>query len=137
MLAMSAPIYKCMTKATTAEGDQMEHGPNWLRSRRARLKVFDDRLECGDWILPFSDIREAVLFRICSTLFIPGYVLRVQTEQRTYHFGLNAGSFWKGELPFAVKRETGKVGHSAFSIVLRVMLLGYLIYLIWLRVSSD
>jgi hypothetical protein len=99
-----------MTKATAAAGDQMKHGPNWALSRRAILKVFDDRLECGDWKVPFSEISEAKLYSIRSTLFIPGYVLQIQTHEQAYHFGLNWGSFWTKELPFPVKRERGKLG---------------------------
>lgn len=128
---MDTPLHKCMTKATTAEGDQMKYGPNWMLSRRATLKVFEDRLECGDWTVPLSDVSEAVLYSIRSTFFIPGYILKIQTPGRTYHFGLNGGSFWKGELPFRVKRKKGKLGYSVFSIIVRAVLFGYLGYLLW------
>jgi len=124
-----------MTKATAAAGDQMKHGPNWALSRRAILKVFDDRLECGDWKVPFSEISEAMLYSIRSTLFIPGYVLQIQTHEQAYHFGLNWGSFWTKELPFPVKRERGKLGYSPFSIAARIILFCYLGYLLWTWLS--
>jgi hypothetical protein len=84
------PRYKCMTKAVSAAGDQMMYGPKWILSRRGILKVFEDRLECGDWRIDYSDIREAVLLSIRSGIIpIPGFVLRVETPAKTYHFGPN------------------------------------------------
>ncbi|NJK92604.1 MAG: hypothetical protein HC904_12725 [Blastochloris sp.] len=120
-----------MTKVTTAEGDQMRYGPNWVISRRGLMRIFRDRLECGNWKIPFSDVSDAVLYSVRSMFFIPGYVLKIQTKDKTYHFGLNWGSFWEGELPFAVKRERGKLGYSVFSIIVRILLFAYLGHLLW------
>lgn len=122
-----------MTKATTAEGDQRKYGPNWVTSRRGSLKVFADRLECGDWRIDFTEIKDAVLFSFRSFfLRIPGYILTVETEDRTYHFGINGwGRFWKGDLPFDAKRENGKLTFTWFSIIVRVLLVGYIAYVAW------
>lgn len=122
-----------MTKATTAEGDQMKYGPNWAFSRRAILKVYEDRFVCRDWTIPYDEIQDATLYSIRSSFFIPGYVLHVRTADRNYHFGLNGNSFWKGELPFAVSREKGKLGYSTISLVVRLAALALLIYAIWSR----
>ncbi len=127
-------LYKCMVKATTAEGDQRKYGPNWAFSRRGSLKVFDDRLECGDWQIAFCDLENAVLYSFRSFFFrLPGYILTVEANDKTYHFGLNGwGGFWKGQLPFEVKREKGKLQFSWFSIAVRTVLVGYLGYALWL-----
>lgn len=125
------PLYQCMAKATAAEGDQMKYGPNWIFAKRARLKIFDDHLECGNWRINNSEIKEAVLYSIYSTFVIPGYVLRIRTPEKTYHFGVNWGSFWKGDLPFNVLRIKGKLGYSLTSVILRLVILGYLAYFIW------
>ena len=124
-------LHKCMTKATTAEGDTLRHSQNWVMARRAILQVWSDRLICGDWIIPYDAIREAVLFSIRSTFFIPGYILKVRTDDRTYQFGLNAGRFWRGDLPFPVSRERGRLAYSPFSLIVRLVLLGYVIYYVW------
>jgi len=130
---MSLPIHKCLTKATTAEGEQRKSGPNWITARRGSLKVFDDRLECGDWRIEYSEITGAVLYSFRSFfLRIPGYILTVETDAKTYHFGLNGwGKFWKGDLPFDVAREKGQLGFTWFSIVVRLILLSYIVYLLW------
>lgn len=128
---MSKLLYKCMTKATTAEGDQIRHSLSWAVSRRGSLKVYSDRLECGDWVIPNSEIQKAVLTSVRSTLFLPGYILRVETKEKSYQFGLNGGRFWKSELPFLVVRESGSLGFSGFSVAIRIILVATLIYLLW------
>lgn len=127
-----------MTKATTAEGDQRKYGPNWITSRRGSLKVFDDHFECGNWRIDYSEIKNAALYSFRSFfLRIPGYILTVDTEDRTYHFGLNGwGRFWKSELPFDAKREKGKLGFTWFSIVVRLILVGYIGYFAWRWIAS-
>jgi hypothetical protein len=137
-LRMSKLLHKCMAKATTAEGDQRKYRPNWITSRRGSLKVFDDHLECGDWRIGYSEIKNAVLYSFRSFfLRIPGYILTVDTEDRTYHFGLNGwGRFWKSELPFAAKREKGELGFTWFSIVVRLILVGYIGYIAWRWIAS-
>ncbi|MCC9641628.1 hypothetical protein LOC71_05030 [Rhodopirellula sp. JC740] len=87
---MTQPFHSCMTKAIIANGDQLETGPQWITSRRARLRLFDDHLVCGDWTVRYEDIREAVLASFRSTILrIPGYFLSARTDDHTYHFGLN------------------------------------------------
>ena len=130
---MSAPLYKCLTKATTAEGDQRKYGPNWITSRRGRLKVFDDRLECGNWRIEYPEITSAILYSF-RTFFlrIPGYILTIETDDKTYHFGLNGrGKFWKGDLPFEVSQEKGKLNFTWFSMIVRVILFSYIAYMLW------
>jgi len=123
-------LHSCMTKATTAEGDDIRHSQNWLTSRRGKLNVMSDSLVCGDWRIPYNEIDEAVLFRT-SQMFIPCYVLRVKSNGVVYQFGLNPGRFWKGDLPFPVRREKVRFRFSPFSIVGRIVLVLTLAYWIW------
>ena len=128
-----------MTKATTAEGDQRRIGPSWVTSRRAILKIFDNHLECGNWTVNYSEIRNAKLYSFRSpVLRVPGYILTVETDDLTYHFGLNGwGKFWKGDLPFDVKREQGKLGFTWFSVIVRVVLAACIAYKLWEWISSG
>jgi len=41
---MDKPIHTCMTKSVVADGDQLQSRPQWITSRRARLKLFDGRM---------------------------------------------------------------------------------------------
>lgn len=126
---MSHLLHRCMTKATTAEGDDIRRSLNWVLSRRGLLKVFDDNLECGDWSIAYTEIDDAVLFRTRQML-IRCYVLRIKTRGTVYQFGLNPGRYWSGELPFPVSRESAVLGYSWYSIIIRVVAIAALIYLL-------
>ena len=130
---MEKPLYKCLTKATTAKGDQLKCGPSWAIAKRGFLKVFADRLECGKWIIPNASIKEAILYSIRSNLFIPGYILKVVTDEKVFHFGLNWGGFWKGDLPFEVRREKSGLGYSISSLISRFVFLVCIFYFLWER----
>ena len=121
-------IHQCMTKGITAEGDQLKRGPNWILARRGKLKLFDDHLECGNWTIQYSEISKATLYSVRQNFIIPGYVLKIETDDKTYHFGLNSKKYWKNELPFPVERQKGKLKLSLFSIIIRLILLGIIIY---------
>jgi len=127
-------LYSCWTKATTEEPGGFRRSANWLTARRAKLYVTDTELRCRDWRIPYEQIQDAVLFSFRGSYFLPGYVLRVDTGATTYQFGLNGwGRFWKGDLPFAVRRERGRLSHSPFSIALRLFAIGCLAYWAWQR----
>lgn len=121
-----------MTKAVISDGDPLCTGPRWITSRRGRLKLYSDRLECGNWMIAYDDIRGAVLSSVRSPMLrIPGYVLAVRTDDDTYHFGLNGWRYWKGELPFPVKRQHAKLQLSPISVLARAVLIGYGVYFVW------
>lgn len=121
-----------MTKGVRGASDTFEHGANWITARRAFLCVFGDRLECGDWYIPYQSITQAVLFKTRQML-IPCYILKIRTEDSVYQFGLNGHKFWAEELPFPVLRETGKLKYSKFSIAVRLVLAAALIWYFFFR----
>ena len=134
--AMEHPIHSCLAKAIIADGDQLETGPRWITSRRARLRLYTDHLECGDWEVGYGDIREAVLSSFRSPILrIPGFVLSARTDTHTYHFGLNGRRYWKSELPFPVSRRNARLRMSWISIISRVIVVGYIAYAVWRLVS--
>lgn len=121
-----------MTKGVRGAAEVYEYGMSWVTARRATLKVFPDRLECGDWTVPYASIDDAVLFATRQA-FIPCYILKVRTDREAFQFGLNGNQFWKGDLPFKVTRERGRLQYSTFSIVVRVVLAAALIWYFFLR----
>lgn len=128
------PIHRCMTKGVKGLAAQFECGLSWVTSRRGTLKIFIDRLECGNWRIPFNAIEQAILFET-KQWFIPCYVLKVRTADTTYQFGLNPGKFWGGDLPFQVERQKGKLKHSSYSIVIRVVLVAGIIWYFYSRTA--
>lgn len=97
------------------------------------LNVFRDRLECGNWTIPYSAIEQAVLFET-KQWFIPCYILKIQTADSAFQFGLNPGKFWGGDLPFEVERQKGRLKYSAYSIAIRVVLV---VGIIWYSYSHS
>ena len=126
------PVYRCMTKGVRGTPEEFEYGLKWITSRRAFLKVYEDRLECGDWNIPYSAIEEAELFQTRSGI-IPCFILKARTADNTFQFGLNGNKFWKGDLPFEVKRTKGRLKYSAFSICLRIALIAGLVWYVFFR----
>ena len=126
---MTDLLYRCWTKATTQETGEPRRSFNWVRSRRAWFKVYEDRIECGDWTIPTSAVENAVLYE-ARQFFIPARVLSVEAEGVTYQFGFNPWCRVGQHLPFDVRNEKIKLSGSPFSIVVRLVLLVYIIYLI-------
>ena len=121
-----------MTKATTAEGDGVRRSVHWALSRRGILEVRPGALACGDWLIPYGEIEEAVLYSVRQML-IPGYVLVVKSRGILYQFGLNWGPFWSRELPFPVRRERARLRYSWYSVAVRVGLVALFGYWLWRR----
>ena len=131
---MSKPRYRCWTKATNKEDGMPRYSHHWLTSRRAWFKVFDDRVECGDWVFPVSSVREAVVFK-SKQWFVPVSVLHLRTETATYQFGFNPWCRVESYLPFEVKTERVRLSYSIFSLVVRLALVGYLVYWLWTKLA--
>ena len=127
---MTDPIYQCWTKATDAESGAPRYSANWALARRARFRIYPERIECGDWVIPAGEVREAVLYE-ARQWFIPVYVLALSTERRTWQFGFNPWCKVAAHLPFAFRRERVRLRYSPFSIAVRVLLVGYLAFLLW------
>ncbi len=116
------------TKATTRESGNPRLSFNWVRSRRAWFKIFDDRVECGDWVISTADITGAVLYRAG---FSGGSVLELQTEAETYQFGFNPWVRLKKHLPFEVEERQVRLSLSTYSLVVRLVLVLYLAWVAW------
>lgn len=122
--------YKCFCKATNREDKEPRYSHNWVAAKRAMFKVFDDRIECGDWRIPYSEVESAHLYK-AKQMFIPVNVLQLVTRTGNYQFGFNA---WAN--PFkhiGVKLDVSKIklGYSMYSIVIRLLLVAYLVYFAW------
>jgi hypothetical protein len=64
-------------------------------------------------------------------LFMPARVLEIQTETKSFQFGFNPWVSVDQRLPFQFERLKVKLAYSRFSIAVRVIALGYLLYVIW------
>jgi hypothetical protein len=127
---MTEQIYKCWTKATNKERGTLRRSHNWIASRRAWFKIFTDRIECGDWNIPFAEIQEAVVYR-GRQMRIPVTVLQIEALGQTYQFGFNPWANPVKYLSLPYREERVTIKYSAFSLAVRVIIACYLIYLTW------
>lgn len=123
------PLYKCWTKATDRESGDPRRSLNWVASRRAYFKIFQDRIECGDWKIPFSSVTRATAFKTRSML-VPCTVLQLKTGDRSFQFGFNPWASPTEKLPLKVEVQHVKLQHSPFSIVVRLLIVVWIVYLV-------
>jgi len=132
---MSQPISTFMSKAITCDGDAPQRSFNWATSRRALLKIFPDRFECGNWSIPFSEVTEATLYEI-KQMFMPCHVLQINTKEKIYQFGLNPWTGIAKKLPIPFNEEKTKLKYSTYSIVMRVVAVALLCYWFFEKISK-
>jgi hypothetical protein len=117
--------FRVFAKGITVAGPEVRRSTDWAVARRGWLHIYADRLELGDWVIPYSAIQEATLFRLRTLL--GGYVLYVRANGQAYQFGLNPWALLGKQLPFPHAREATRVRHTALTIAVRVVLLLYLL----------
>lgn len=124
---------KFWTKALRNEEEPLAYRPfRWLFSRRAYLVVTEVQLQCGDWVIPFDSLKEAVIYEFESIFFVKGYLLVVKTDNGSFQFGLNPSAYWEGDLPFPVRREQKTLGGLW---IRRALFLGAILYGLWTEYS--
>jgi hypothetical protein len=107
----------------------------WVTSQRAVVLLTNKRLICGQWSIPLEDIFTSELVKI-NTTFGPAQVLKITTnKQEHFQFGMQMNTEWTEQTVLPLSIEKGKIKFSLVSIVLRLILLGYLVYWIIERVT--
>ena len=120
-----------MTKASNREAGVPRRSANWVASRRGFFKVFRDRIEVGDWRVPFAEVERATLYNFPYLFLFKASVLELEANGQTYQFGFNPWARPEEHLPISVEEREEKLRYSTFSIVVRVLAVAYVIYLIW------
>jgi hypothetical protein len=86
---MGETIFECRTKATWRERERIRFSLNWAFARRAKLRLSDKELVCGDWCIPYVEIEDAALVSI-PTWFGTARNLMVWWCGRVYQFQLKS-----------------------------------------------
>ena len=104
-----------------------------MTSQRAVLMLTNKNIICGKWIVPLDIIRTAKLTKI-SSLFGNGQVLTIETkDNKNYQFGMQINPEWINQDALPLELEKGNIKNSLFSIILRIIILGYIVYQIFRR----
>lgn len=117
---------------TTANQD-IQRGLDWVTSQRAVVMLTEKKIVCGKWTIPLDTISKAQLLKI-NSLFGSGQVLKVQTtDDKNYQFGMQLNPEWTIQQRLPLTLEKGRLKYSAFSIIVRVIAVGSLIYWLYER----
>ncbi len=121
---------------TTANQD-IQRGIDWVTSQRAVVLLTDKKIICGKWTIPLDTIATIQLLKI-NSLFGSGQVLKVRTtDDKNYQFGMQLNAEWTSQQQLPLTLEEGQVKHSAFSIIVRLIAVGYLIYWLYERFIAN
>lgn len=124
---MTRPLYQCWTKATSCESGIPRRSLNWMFARRAWFKVFEDRIECGNWSIPFAQVIGGTVYR-AKQLFVPVTILELRTAKSCYQFGFNPWASPVERLPIQFPEQFVSLRNSLFSIVVRLLAVGLVLY---------
>lgn len=116
----------------TKKDQDIQHGANWVTSQRAVILLTDKKIVCGKWIISLDEISAVQLIKYGS-----GQVLKIQTNNGIhYQFGMQTNPEWTNQQILPLTLEKGQVKYSFFSIIVRLILIGYIIYFIYSRFIS-
>lgn len=114
----------------TQQNNDITRGADWIVSQRAVILLTDKQIICGKWKIPIDNISKATLVKIKSLLG-GVQVLKIDTKNNeSYQFGMQANDEWINQNILELTVENGKVKTSTFSWIIRIVAIGYLIYLI-------
>jgi hypothetical protein len=121
----------------TTTNQDIQRGLDWVTSQRAVVMLTDKKIICGKWTIPLDTVSTAQLLKI-NSLFGGGQVLKVQTtDDKNYQFGMQLNPEWTNQQRLPLTLEKGKVKNSVFSIIVRLIAVGYLIYWFYERFVAN
>ncbi len=130
------PLYSCWCKGTDKEAAEPKASMNWAFSRRARFRVFEDHVQCGDWVIAFPDVEKATLYRTKSWL-LRYQILQLDTKDRSFQFGFNPWADPAKHLNLDMTEESVRLKQSQIGLIVRFALLGLLAYEVWNRYLAN
>ena len=117
----------------TTTSQDIQRGLDWVTSQRAVVMLTDKKIICGKWTIPLDTISTTQLFKI-NSLFGGRQVLKVQTtDNKNYQFGMQLNPEWTNQQRLPLTLEKGQAKHSVFSVIIRLIAVGYLIYWLYER----
>ena len=95
-------------------GEEVRFSHNWTIAKRAFFKVYEDRIECGSWNIPFSEVESAHFYK-AKQMFIPVKVLQLVTVKGKYQFAFNPWANPFKHLGVEYKQSEIKLVYSTYS----------------------
>lgn len=116
----------------------VRRGSDWTTAQRAVILLTDKKIVCGKWIIPLDNICSAILLKYTSFLTGKGQILKIQTkDNKFYQFGMEQNSEWTNQHILPLTIEKGQMKHSAYSIIIRLLALGLLVYWLYEGITTN
>ena len=121
----------------TDQDEGIKRGTNWITSQRAVILLTSRKVVCGKWTIPLEEIQSAQLLKFRSS-FGEGALLKLQTTDGTnYQFGMQINPEWTEQKIIPLAYEKANIKQSPFSIIVRMIVIGYLIYWVYERFIAN
>jgi hypothetical protein len=111
----------------TEEESDIQRGTDWVVSKRAVILLTNKKIKCDTWEIPLENIKNAELVKVKS-LYGTAQILKIKTNEKNYQFGMQINPEWTNQDKLQLDIKDGKIKTSFFSVVIRIVLIGYLIY---------
>ena len=112
---------------------EIKTGAHWVTAKRAVAILTNDKIVCKDWVISHEDIKSVELIRFKS-LLSKGQLLNITTnEDIGYQLGMQRNADWTKCKNLKLNYVDRKIKMSTFSIILRLVLVGYIAYLLYKR----
>lgn len=134
--SLQAPRYSCFCRGTDKETGEPRTSLNWVFSRRAMFRIFDDRIECGDWTIPFSDVQTAILYKT-KQWPLTHDILHFETRDKSFQFNFPLWAKPAKYLNLELPEKAVKLKQDPITILIRLAVVGYIAYEIWKRVAAS
>lgn len=106
--------------------EDVKRGLNWALSKRGLFILSDNRIKLNDWIIELNNVEKAELVQYRS-----GMILKIKEKHgKYYQFGLQYTRELLRQDVLKIDLIDNKVRYSMFSIILRVILVVYGIYIL-------
>lgn len=106
---------------------RLRRGPGWILAYRTTFILTGTHIVCAPLEIPLDKITKAVLVRTKGRVS-QGHVLKVDTAERHYQFGLEFNPELEQQTVLPLSIEEGTVGLSVLSLMMFTFALAYTIY---------
>ncbi|MCG8695013.1 MAG: hypothetical protein MI806_27715 [Minwuiales bacterium] len=128
-------LYRCRCKGTNRENGAPRHSLNWLTARRGVFRVFDDHVRCGNWHIPYADVKQATIYK-ARQLLLPVKVLELVTENETYQFGFNPWAHPDRHMNLDFEEKTVRLKGGLRSLLLAFLAV-WIVFEVWRRLTAG
>jgi hypothetical protein len=130
------PLKKFFAKVTDSEKEEIFNYINWRDFRGGFLRLYKDRLVFKGWQILYDEIDSAVIHNVVY-LYIPCYVLVINSNGNTYKIAMNPNRFWKNQVLFPVEIKDLKIKCSRGKKIINFISLASILYTIYKTIEKS